>query len=74
MSQPPVETFTDKLVTYTIDIDGRVVVVEHVPARVSEQTGEQFFSAETVRKIREIVRGNRKPIRMMQAPVYDFAA
>jgi YgiT-type zinc finger domain-containing protein len=70
----PTETMENRHVTYTIEVDGRVVVIEHVPARVCVETGEQFFSPETVERIHAIVRGDRKPVRTMQTPVYEFAA
>jgi YgiT-type zinc finger domain-containing protein len=70
----PAETMESKQVTYTIEVDGRIVVIEHVPARVCLETGEQFFSPETVERIHAIIRGERRPVRTMQTPVYEFAA
>ena len=64
----------DQRVTYTIELHGRLVVIENVPARVCVETGEQFFSPETLERIHEIVHGSRQPVRTLQAPVYDFAA
>lgn len=61
-------------VTYTVEVEGRLVVVENVPARVCLETGEQFFAPETVERIQAIVRGERKPVRTVQTPVYEFAA
>jgi YgiT-type zinc finger domain-containing protein len=72
--QHPTETMEDRLVTYTVEADGRIIVIEHVPARVCIATGEQFFSPETVERIHAIVRGDRKPARTVQTPVYEFAA
>jgi len=65
---------TDKSVTYTIEVNGRLFVIEHVPARVDVETGEQFFSPQTVERIHEIIRSQRKPARTIITPVYDFAA
>jgi YgiT-type zinc finger domain-containing protein len=70
----PVETMESKQVTYTIEVDGRIIVIEHVPARVCAETGEQFFSPETVERIHAIIRGQHRPVRTMQTPVYEFAA
>ena len=70
----PTETIENREVTYTVELDGRILVIEHVPARVCVETGEQFFSPETVERIYAIVRGGRKPARTVQTPVYDFAA
>ncbi len=70
----PTETMENRRVTYTTEVDGRIIVIEHVPARVCVETGEQFFSPETVERIHAIVRGERKPARTVQTPIYDFAA
>lgn len=63
----------NRQVTYTIELDGRIIVIEHVPARVCVETGEQFFAPETVERIHTIVRGERRPVRTVQTPVYEFA-
>ncbi len=36
------ETFVEQEVTYTLEVHGRFIIIEHVPARVSLQTGERF--------------------------------
>ena len=68
------ETMVEKRVTYTVEVDGRIVVVENVPARVCEETGEQFFSPQTVERIHAIIRGGQKPVRILNTPVFEFAA
>jgi YgiT-type zinc finger domain-containing protein len=70
----PIETFETRTVNYSVEIDGRLIVIEHVPARVCLETGEQLFSPDTVRRIEAIVRGTAEPKRFIQTPVYDFAA
>jgi YgiT-type zinc finger domain-containing protein len=37
------ETLVEKQVTYTLNLNGQVILIENVPARVNEETGEQFF-------------------------------
>jgi len=64
----------EKFITYTLERDGKVFVVEHVPARVSKETGEAFFSPETVDRLQAIVAGKSTPVRRIEAPVYEFAA
>lgn len=73
MSNTPRETMVDQRVTYTIELDGRLIVIEHVPARVCVETGEQFFAPQTVQRIHELVRKS-KPTKTITMPVYDFAA
>ena len=69
----PKETFVPEKVTYTIDIDGKLLVIEHVPARVCLETGEQLFSAETVERIQQLIFNKEKPTRVMEVPVFEFA-
>ncbi|MDQ3004940.1 MAG: YgiT-type zinc finger protein [Chloroflexota bacterium] len=65
----PKETFVPEKVTYTIEVDGQLTVIEHVPARVCLETGEQLFSAE----IQQLIFSKRKPTRVMEVPVFEFA-
>ena len=62
-----------QLVTFSMELDGRRVVVENVPARVDAITGEHFFDLATVDKIRQLVR-QQPPVRFEQTPVFAFAA
>ena len=68
------ERFVDQKVTYTLEIDGRFVIVENVPARVSKRTGERFFSPETVESLQRIVSESKTPPRVVQAPVFEYSA
>ncbi|MGI9180135.1 MAG: YgiT-type zinc finger protein [Longimicrobiaceae bacterium] len=64
----------ERLVTYTLEVEGQLIVVEHVPARVNEETGERFFAPETVDRLQQIMWEQRTPKRVLQTPVFDFAA
>ena len=66
------ERFVEQKVTYTLEVDGRFVIIENVPARVSERSGERFFSPETVESLQRIVWGTRTPTRVIQTPVFEF--
>lgn len=68
------ENLVERAVTYTLEMNGRLFVVENVPARVDTETGEQFFSPETVERLQEILQGDEKPVRVIEAPVFDYAA
>lgn len=74
MNQVSEERLVDRLVTYTLEVDGEVIVVEHVPARVNEETGDRYFSPATVEKLQAIIRERQEPSRVIQATVFDFAA
>lgn len=60
-------------VTYTLELGGKFYIIEHVPARVCRETGEQFFSPETVERIQSLIKGGRKPARVIETPVYEYA-
>jgi YgiT-type zinc finger domain-containing protein len=69
----PKETYVPEKVTYTIEIDGKLTVINNVPARVCVETGEQLFAAETVERIQELLLKKQKPTRMIEVPVFEFA-
>jgi YgiT-type zinc finger domain-containing protein len=63
----------EQAVTYTIQMDDKLVVVEHVPANVCGQCGERMYSPETVERLQKTVWEQRSPSRVLQTPVFDFA-
>jgi len=67
------ETMIAAEVTYTLERGGRFYIIEHVPARVCRETGEQFFSPETVERIQKLIKDGKKPARVIQTPVYEYA-
>jgi YgiT-type zinc finger domain-containing protein len=73
-AMPREEHLVHQLVTYTVEINGHFVVVEHVPARVDTETGERFFAPETVERLQQIVWGKGTPTRTIKTPVFEFAA
>jgi len=68
------ETFVEKKVTYTIELDGQFIIVENVPARVCLETGERFFSPATVERLQQTVWERQHPQRVIETPVFEFAA
>jgi len=73
-SQTITETFSEQTVTYTLEVEGRFYLIENVPVRVCVETGEQLFAPETVERIQQMIRGDYKPVRVVETPVLDFAA
>jgi YgiT-type zinc finger domain-containing protein len=69
----PYETFVNRRVNYTLEINGEMLVIENVPARVCIETGEQLFAPETVEKLQKMLASQGKPKRVMQVPVFEFA-
>ncbi len=68
------ETMVDTRVTYTLEHGGRFFIVENVPARVCKETGEQFFAPDTVEHIQSIIKGRKRPERVIETPVYSYEA
>ena len=67
------EFFVETQVSYHVEVDGRLILIQNVPARVNVETGERLFSPETVEHLREIVREGRRPVRTVETPVYEYA-
>ncbi|NEX23764.1 type II toxin-antitoxin system MqsA family antitoxin [Thiorhodococcus mannitoliphagus] len=67
------ETMVDKTVTYTLEYKGKLYVVEQVPARVCQETGEEFFSPDTVEHIQRLIKGGKRPDRIIETPVFKYA-
>ena len=49
------EPLVEQTVTYHIEIDGQLLLIENVPARVNVETGERYFAPETVERLQEAV-------------------
>lgn len=67
------ERLVEQRVTYTLIKDGKLYVIENVPARVNVDTGEQLFSPHTVERLQRMILGDAKPVRTIQTAVFEFA-
>jgi len=67
------EKLTERKVTYSLELDGKFYIVENVPARVNEETGEQYFAPETVEQLQKKIKGNALPKKTMETPVFDYS-
>ena len=67
------ETLVEKQITYTLNLNGKLFLIDNVPARVNEETGEQFFSPSTVERLQQTVLDGQEPERFVQVPVYNYA-
>ncbi len=67
------ENLIDQKVTYTLEMDGKLFIIENVPARVNVETGEQFFSPKTVDRLQQIVWNQQQPVQTVTLPVYEYA-
>lgn len=67
------EQLTNKKVTYTLELEGKFYIVENVPARVNEETGEQYFAPDTVEYLQKKIRGDERPKKTIETPVFDYS-
>ena len=67
------ETMIETEVTYTLEHGGKFFLIEHVPARVCRETGDQYFAPETVEHIQALIKSRKKPIKTIETPVYKYA-
>jgi len=74
MMSHELEVLVEKRVTYTLQFNGQVFVIENVPARFNEETGEQFFSPSTIEYLQQITLTGQEPDRFAEVPVYNYAA
>lgn len=67
------ERLVEQRVTYTLEMNGKFYIVENVPARVDEETGEQFFAPSTVERLQETILGQTEPSKTIETPVYEYS-
>jgi len=68
------ETYEEQKVNYVLEMDGKFIIVQNVPARVCLETGERLFSPQTVERLQQLIWEQRKPARVIETPVFEFAA
>ena len=66
------ENLVNRHVAYTMECEGKFYIVQNVPARINEETGEQFFSPATVERLPQMILGRTKPCRVIETPVYEY--
>lgn len=67
------EPLIETKVTFTLLKDDKFYIIENVPARVNQETGEELFSIQTVEHLQQLVLDKTKPIKVLETPVYAFA-
>lgn len=64
----------EKSISYAQPFQGRIYLLENVPAEVCRQCGEELLSPQVAEKIQQLVWCNAEPTRMAETTVYDLAA
>ncbi len=62
-----------EVVSEVFTVDGRRVLVEHIPAEVCQRCGEPTFSRETTEEVRQLIHGDRPPEKTVPLDVFSLA-
>ena len=62
-----------KSITHTQQYEGKVFILENIPAEVCRQCGEVLIRPDVVERMQELVWSNGSPTRTAHVPVYDLA-
>ena len=54
------------------NIEGKLYLVEDIPAKVCSRCGEEVFSTETTERIRLMLHGENKPVRSISLDVFSY--
>jgi YgiT-type zinc finger domain-containing protein len=66
------ELFEGQKVIYVREHQGKVLIIENIPARVCKETGERLFAPETAERLQHIVWEQRQPTRIIETPVFEL--
>ena len=64
-------TYEERKVIHTVRHQGRVIVIDHVPAEVCTVCGDVLFRPETVRALERLIETMPKPDATV--PLYEYA-
>ncbi|MEW6378091.1 MAG: YgiT-type zinc finger protein [bacterium] len=64
----------DRTISYAIEYEGHLHIIEHVPVKECLQCGERLYSPQTVEKIQNAIWHGQKPDKVIETPVIDYAS
>ena len=65
--------FEEKRITHPQLYEGKIIILENVPAKVCRQCGEVLLAPNVVEQLQRVVWAAGAPKRTAQVPVYDLA-
>jgi YgiT-type zinc finger domain-containing protein len=66
------EKYVEQKVNYVLEMDGKFIIIENVPARVCLETGERLFSPATVDRLQQVIWEQKEPSRKIEVPVLSL--
>jgi len=60
-----------RTIVHTVKHQGKVVVIDHVPAEVCSMCGDVLLALDTIRRIEKLLASLPKPAKAV--PLYEFA-
>ncbi len=63
--------YEQRMVLHTVKYQGKVIVIDRVPAEVCSVCGDVLLEPDTVRRIENLLKTNGQPTR--EVPLYEFA-
>lgn len=66
-------TLVAKKVTHPQEYEGKIVILQNVPAEVCLQCGEVLLRPDVLQRVQELVWSETPPERTAEVPVYDLA-
>jgi HTH-type transcriptional regulator/antitoxin MqsA len=63
----------DTQIDYSLLLDDKFVVVEHVPAAVCDRCGETSLTPDVVARLQQTLWRSHAPVKTLETPVYEFA-
>ena len=68
------EDFIEGMINKVFNINGELFSVENIPVLLCNRCQEPLFLPETTEKIRILLHEKKKPIRIIQTNVYEYAS
>jgi YgiT-type zinc finger domain-containing protein len=63
---------TEETITVDLRVNGKLLIVEGVPAKVCSRCGEKIFSPAVTQKLQNLAKRRRKPARTRRVPVFTL--
>ncbi|HXJ39471.1 MAG TPA: YgiT-type zinc finger protein [Bryobacteraceae bacterium] len=63
-----------QLIRYHVEVDGKLIVVDNVPAIVCDHCGEVSIEPRVATNVQHTVWGGKPPARSLETPVYEYGA